>query len=307
MPHGSGSPLQPRPLVSAIIVTYNPPLEGLGRLIAAVSAQVDQLFIVDNGSCGNLENWVAQQSAKTRFVALGQNFGIAYAHNVGIRQARADGSDYVLLLDHDSLPAPDMVARLVEAAEAKRAEGIRVAAVGPRYLDERQRNPIPFIRVEGLRLIRANCDAPKAVVEVDYLISSGCLISMAALDAVGGMHEDLFIDYVDIEWGLRARHHGFYSFGICAARMKHSLGEEPVFFLKRHIPVHSPLRHYYHFRNAVWLYRQPWPKTNWKIVDGLRLARKFVFYSLMTPPRLKHAAMMMLGIAHGVLNRMGKK
>jgi len=305
--HGSELPLHPRPQVSAVIVTYNPSLDQLGRLVDAVSPQVDHLFIIDNGSSGDIEGWVARQKAAIHFTALGENYGIAYAHNVGIGQARIEGSDYVLLLDHDSLPAPDMVARLVEAAEAKRAEGVRVAAVGPRYMDDRQRNPVPFIRIDGLRLVRGTCDSPKAIIEVDYLISSGCLISITALEAVGGMCEDLFIDYVDIEWGLRARHQGFYSFGVCAARMHHLLGEEPIYFLKRHIPVHSPLRHYYHFRNAVWLYRQSWPRTNWKIVDGLRLARKFVFYSLVTPPRLKHAGMMALGIAHGLSSRMGKK
>lgn len=300
-------PSQPAARVSAVIVTYEPALDALGRLIAAVSPQVDSLIVVDNGSGGEFGRWLAEQAPAARLTALGGNYGIARAQNVGIETARAERADYVLLLDQDSVPAPDMAARLVEAAEAKRAEGVRVAAVGPRYEDARQMNPIPFIRVEGLRLERLTCASPAAVVEVDYLIASGCLIPMEALDAVGGMREDLFIDYVDIEWGLRAQRKGYRSFGACAARMSHALGDEPVYFRKRYIPVHSPLRHYYHFRNAVWLYRQPWPRANWKMIDGARLLRKFVFYSLMTPPRLKHAGMMALGIAHGLAGRMGKK
>ncbi|MFP3422342.1 hypothetical protein R0K19_23515, partial [Bacillus sp. SIMBA_161] len=90
------------------------------------------------------------------------------------------------------------------------------------------------------------------------------------------------------EWGLRAQARGFQSFGVYSAVMQHQLGDEPIYFRGRYIPVHSPLRHYYHFRNAVWLYRQSWLRSDWKIVDGLRLARKFGFYSLITPPRLKH-------------------
>lgn len=300
-------PAMPAARVSAIIVTYQPDLDDLARLVAAVSPQVGRLIVVDNGSQADLQGWLLRQAPAVRFMPLGANYGIARAQNAGIDAARTDGADYVLLLDQDSVPAPDMVSRLVEAAEAKRAGGIRVAAVGPRYEDARQMNPVPFIRVEGLRLARRTCPSPAAVVEVDYLIASGCLIPMAALDVVGGMREDLFIDYVDIEWGLRAGREGYRSFGACAALMSHTLGDDPVYFRKRYIPVHSPLRHYYHFRNAVWLYRQPWPKANWKIVDGLRLVRKFVFYSLMTPPRLKHAGMMALGIAHGLTGRMGKK
>ncbi|WP_286202000.1 hypothetical protein [Ochrobactrum sp. SFR4] len=87
--------------------------------------------------------------------------------------------------------------------------------------------------------------------------------------------------------------------------MQHDLGDNPIIFFGRKIPVHSPLRHYYHFRNAVWLYKQNWLKTNWKIVDGIKLIRKFVFYSLFTQNRVDHIRMMLKGIWHGLTNKMG--
>jgi rhamnosyltransferase len=293
--------------VSAIIVTYNPEVAGLGTLLNAIAPQVAHIVVVDNGSKANLGQWLAEQTAKTEFAPLGSNYGIAKAQNVGIDRARTKGSDYVLLLDQDSVPAPNMVATLLAAAKAQIAGGIKLACVGPRYEDSRQNNPPPFIKIEGLRLQRQTCASAGSVVDVDYLIASGSLIPMATIEAVGGMQEELFIDYVDIEWGLRAQHKGYQSFGVCAAEMQHDLGDNPVKFRGRSIPVHSPLRHYYHFRNAVWLYRQSWPRTNWKIVDAARLVRKFVFYSLFTTPRHEHAWMMTKGIFHGLLGRMGKK
>jgi rhamnosyltransferase len=69
--------------------------------------------------------------------------------------------------------------------------------------------------------------------------------------------------------------------------------------------VHTPLRHYYHFRNAVWLYRQNWVPRNWKWVDGYRLLLKYVFYSLFARPRVTHWRMMTLGIWHGLRGRAG--
>ncbi len=299
--------IERQPEVSGIIVTYNPDLNGLKRLLAAVGPQVDHLVVVDNGSKADLGPWLSQQDFKASFVALGENYGIAKAQNVGIDRARANGSGYVLLLDQDSAPAPDMVAMLLSAAKAQIAAGVRLGCVGPRYEDSRQKNPPPFIRIKGLRLERQTCTSDDSVVDVDYLIASGSLIPLATIDAVGGMQEELFIDYVDIEWGLRAQQKGYRSFGVCAARMQHDLGDNPVLFRGRYIPVHSPLRHYYHFRNAVWLYRQSWLRTNWKVVDAARLLRKFVFYSLFTAPRIKHAKMMTLGIVHGLVGKMGKK
>ena len=208
-------------------------------------------------------------------------------------------------MDHDSVPAPDMVAQLRAAAERLQAAGRRVAAVGPRYLDARQNNPPPFIRVHGLRLHRQPCTGPDTVNEVDYLIASGSLIPSAALSAVGPMAEALFIDYVDIEWGLRAGALGWQSFGVCAAAMSHDLGEQPIEFLGRSLPSHSPLRHYYHFRNAVWLYCHGRVPPRWKFVDAYRLVMRYVFYGLFAKPRSAHLINMSRGIIDGMLGRLG--
>jgi rhamnosyltransferase len=233
------------------------------------------------------------------------NLGIAAAQNAGIAWARQHQADYVILFDHDSEPAPDMVARLTEAASSLRQSGHTIAAVGPRFCDERQDNPPPFIYVEGWRLRRRQCATAEAVVPSTYLISSGCLMPMQALDAVGGMDERLFIDYVDTEWGLRAGHMGLSCFGVCSAHMQHRLGDAPLRFMGRPVPLHSPLRHYYHMRNAVWLYRQPHIPAGWKRADGLRLLQKYIFYTLFAPQGLRHWRMMTLGIWHGLRGRLG--
>lgn len=290
--------------VVAVVVTYQPDLAVLQRQFAALAPQVAAVAIVDNGSREDVQAWLAAQAAPGAphaVLPLGANRGIAAAQNAGIAWAREHAASHVLLMDQDSLPAPGMVAALLAAAASQPA----VAAVGPRYLDTRQDNPPPFIRIEGLRLRRLACEPGRPVVPVDYLIASGCLIPVAALDAAGTMREDLFIDYVDIEWGLRAKAAGLQSYGACNAAMSHSLGDTPVRFGGRAIPVHSPLRHYYHVRNAVLLYREPWVPRNWKLVDGWRLVLKFGFYSLMTAPRLRHFSMMLRGLWHGLRGRTG--
>jgi len=292
--------------VVAIIVTYQPELQALGTLLSAVLSQVEEVIVVDNGSSIDIAGWLAAKGRPhLHCIALRTNRGVAAAHNIGIGWARDCGATHIVLFDHDSLPEPDMVKRLLESAEQMVQRGFAVAAVGPRYIDARQDNPPPFIRIRGIKVERCRCEHPDSIVRVDYLISSGCLIPMTTLDSVGGMREELFIDYVDIEWGLRARHRGFQAFGACAAGMHHSLGEEPITFFGRKLPLHSPLRHYYHFRNAVWLYRQSWVPLNWKLADGYRLLLKYGFYTLFARPRLQHLQMMTLGIWHGLCGKMG--
>ncbi len=289
--------------VIAVVVSYNPDVSDFVKLFEALSPQVAYTIVVDNASLTNMSTILARWAGQNvELLQMSENIGIAAAQNAGIERSRELGAELVLLMDQDSTPATDMVEKLVSAISKQPSP----AAVGPRYLDERQDNPPPFIRIRGLHLERCICSTEESVVPVDYLIASGCLIPMKVLDKVGGMRDDLFIDYVDIEWGLRARHHGFQSYGVCSAHMQHTLGDYPIKFFGKNIPLHSPLRHYYHFRNAVLLYKEAWVPLNWKVVDGWRLCLKYVFYSLFAKPRISQWRMMTLGVWHGLNDKAGK-
>ena len=294
--------------VFAVVITYHPDLMVLLRLLRNLEGQVAGIILVDNGSDLDLAEWCANAGLVDVHVRLlGENQGIAAAQNVGLMHARSLEATHVVLFDHDSLPALDMVARLVACEQALLAEGWRVASVGACYKDERQENPPPFVRVVGGRLQR--CAQPELVgdaLRVDYIIASGALIPLAVIDAVGGMNEGLFIDYVDIEWGLRARAHGYENFGCFSALMAHSLGDEPIFFLGKAYPSHSPLRHYYLFRNELLLYRMRHIPSHWKWCSWRRGLLRLGFYLLFARPRGRQLKMILLGLVHGLMGRTGK-
>lgn len=293
--------------VATIIVTYNPDVPKLERLIDRLASQVEKIIIIDNGSTNDFNfSRLEEISEMIKLIRLERNFGISVAQNIGINIAIKDGDiNFVLLSDQDSEPVFDMVYQLLKTARNLIDTGRNVAAVGPCYIDTRQKNPPPFLKVDGLKLKRQYQPASETYVEVDYLIASGCLIPVKTLKEVGMMNEEMFIDYVDIEWGLRAKVKGFQSFGDYNARMEHNLGEAPVVFRGKSYPLHSPLRHYYMMRNAVWLYKQSYIPLSWKMVDGYKLFLKFGFYSLFARPRVKHFLMMLKGLFHGTISRMG--
>lgn len=296
--------------ICAIVITYNPDRDTLHRLWGATRPQVDSIVVVDNGSDADTLNWLHEQEHEKRIVllTLGENLGVATGHNRGIEWAKKQEYTHVLLLDQDSIPASDMVEKLLAVLSALQEKGEHVAAVGPQFKDERYQHPAPFIRLDGWRISKIRCsdDRVDGCVRANYLISSGMLIDTTTLDVVGLMDESLFIDYVDIEWGLRAKSKGFHCFGVCSATLSHNLGDDVVRFFGKTVPVHSPLRHYYHFRNAISLYKRSYIPALWVLNDAYRLALKFGFYSLMTAPRFTHFRMMALGIVHGILGRTGR-
>lgn len=283
--------------VLAIVVTYNPDPARLAALLDSLAGQVDGTVLVDNGSRADIASFVAaRRRDDEHVVALGANLGIAAAHNRGIAFARERGARYIILFDHDSRAEPDMIRTLVTAVEGRARKGETVAAVGPNLLDARLGRGTHFENRKDI--------APDGLVPVDHLISSGCLIPMAALDRVGPMREELFIDYVDIEWCLRAAAAGLRCYGAVSARMAHEFGE-PVNVLGRPMAAHGPMRQYYLFRNSIWLLRQGWIPTRWRIRSGTRIVLRLGFNALFARPRRDQWRMMWRGVRHGVQGRTG--
>ncbi|MGR9074966.1 glycosyltransferase family 2 protein [Rhizobium leguminosarum] len=290
--------------VSAVIVSFRPDHAALVALIKVIRPQVTNLLIVNNGIATELPDLGPE--LKVDIHNLGDNHGIAYAQNAGIRRLLANGATHILLLDQDSLPAEDMVVQLARALDNLKERGEPVAAVGPCYVDSRQGEAASFVYKKGLGLKRHPLAPGVNIVKVDFLIASGCLIPKDVFSLVGFMEDEMFIDYVDIEWGLRAQILGFNSYGVYSAAMQHSLGDEWFSFRGRRIPLHSAHRHYYHFRNALWLCKRPWISQSWRAILIIRLLKQFVFFSLVANKRPHQIRMMLLGTWHGLRNRMGR-
>lgn len=305
----SFDPILHAPKIIAVVVTYHPILSELCALLLATLPQVDRIIIIDNGSREDclmeLTDFIKNQRIEMH--CLGRNYGIATAQNRGMSLVKAYGAQYAMLFDQDSLPSPDIVSRLLEASMSINASGIKVAAVGPFYEDPRRLVPSrPFVSLHGFRLDLLNDQGPEKIIPVSYLIASASLISMDAFDAIGPMHEELFIDYVDIDWGLRARQLGFQSFGVRDALLQHNLGEKIQFIFGKSFCFHSPLRHYYQFRNGLWLYRQPYLSYPEKIGGYGRLIKRFLACAVFFEPRRQNLKMMFKGLAHGISGRLGK-
>jgi rhamnosyltransferase len=295
--------------IGAVIVTFNPDPRRLLEVVNAVARQVGEIIVVDNGSAMHPESLLGGLSPNPlALIALGDNYGIACAQNIGLARARERGCTHALVLDHDAVASPGMVAGLLAEMRAREARGERVAAVGPLINDTRRAAPAPFFRIGTLRVKRVDAADPGEVsARVDFLISAGALFSLAAAREIGVMREALFIDYVDLEWSLRAQSLGYRLYGHCGVSINHRLGDEPLTIFGRAMTAHSPLRHYYLVRNALALWRLPYTPWNWKIADALHLARKFIVFSTLAPRRFSHFRMMLRGLADGFAGRYGRE
>jgi rhamnosyltransferase len=291
--------------VWAIVILYRPQAEAVRRQHEALRAQVAGIVYYDNGDGrATLDRLDLTASDAVRCLGDGQNVGIAEGLNRGLALVRELGAARALLLDQDSVPAADMVAALAETQDRAGAQGARVGAVGPAIFDELTGAPEPF----GHAVTRAarrpppNAAVRAAPVELFYLITSGTLVSLAVIDAVGAMESSLFIDAVDFEWSYRARARGYRFYGSWGARLHHNRGEGmhrvPVLGLK--IRLHSATRHFYIFRNHLRLCFRPYLPTAWKLRGLWYLVQRTVLFGLFVPGRLAHLRAMSRGTWQGL-------
>lgn len=284
-------------MVCAVVVTFNPDPVALQELLARLAGQVASVLVVDNASAQR----PSTQDGVT-LILLGSNVGIGAAQNVGIRAAAERGAGFVLLLDQDSLPAPDMAQQLLRAHHDAAPHVQPVAAVGARIVDPDGRQD-GFVRFRHGRYETVALKPGDTGIDCDMLIASGTLIPMAAIDAVGGMAEELFIDKVDTEWCLRARSRGWRLIGAPKALLHHRLGEGAVriwFGRWRELRLHQPFRYYYMVRNGLLLRRSPHRTPAWCRADLRQLLSIVLYFGLLKPRGFAPLRMMLRGLVDGL-------
>jgi rhamnosyltransferase len=287
----------------AVVVFYHPDAACVAR--ANRLAAFGPCVVVDNTE-GAAQPGVGTLDPRIHYIPNERNLGIATAINQGIRLLRALACDFALIFDQDSEPSDHLLRTLPRLLAHEIANGRRVAVMGPAYEDERLGGVAPFVRFGYVRLKRV-APVGDTPLPVDFLISSGSCLNLAAWDEVGPMDDALFIDFVDLEWCVRARQKGLEVLGAPNVRLAHSLGGHPVSVLGRRYPGHSALRHYYMFRNAIALMRRAYLPRSWKSTELLKLPVRLVIYGLFMHPRREHVFLSLQGIWHGLQGRLGPR
>lgn len=231
--------------VCVIVVLFNPKLDQIANF-EHLCKSVDVVF-VDNSKIEN------QHPAKSHYIPLYENKGIAYAQNQGIKYAIKNNFKYILFFDQDSKVDNVYIDNIL--AEYKRIKkinnGLRI--LGPLVLDEKN-----GVEYKSESKIGDDC------TEVSAVISSGSLVDSDLFNIIGFLDESLFIDYVDCEICWRASNYGFSTYITRNVILFHNVGSLYRTVLGIPFGVSAPFRYYYQFRNMLWLIRREYVPFEWK-------------------------------------------
>jgi rhamnosyltransferase len=287
-------------MLIAVAILFHPDPDVLSEFVLNVSASVDALVLVDNTPGGFKRDW--QFNDCVSYIPLLENAGVACAQNVGIEIAIQKGADYVLILDQDSKLSSDMVSVLRKGFDELADGGEKVGAIGACFVESMSSKVSEITRVECGKIVFEPCPDSPGFVKSDTLISSGCLISRDCLLDVGLMADLLFIDWVDLEWCLRAGSKGWGIYMASQARMQHTIGAYQARTIRgRPFGMHSPFRLFYQIRNGIFLFSRPEFSWAWRLlfIRG-GVISKVYNYVMYHPQKLSVLRASVFGIFSGV-------
>jgi rhamnosyltransferase len=298
--------------VWACITCFKSSFAALTPLLTRLAPQVDAIVLIDNSPEPDLhlQNQARSAYPHLNYVALPNNPGTAGALNRAWALALAQGAQALVSFDQDSLPREDAVIQLRKALLETALDHPPWAALGSIWHDavsgQAMRILAPITgwlrRYQAAPAVSINDTPP---IEVDHLISSGCITSAQAYQTIGPYNEALFLDYVDIEWCLRARALG-WRLGIYAnSRIQHSIGDHALRLGSRMLAVHSPMRSYCLLRNHLLLWRLSSASKIWLTSDAFRVFTRLFALLILAPQRIKRIQYLIQAIVHAVHNRGG--
>jgi rhamnosyltransferase len=287
----------------------------LERCIGSIRHQtitVDQILVIDNSPHSLLKDHGLKEFMTV--LHCPENIGVGGGVEVAVRVAIHGSYDLLWLLDQDSQPEMVCLENLVTAFRKYcRQYDVQVGIVAPRIVDECMGRELGCAKFIRYRFKENQLDwQGKLWVECDAPIISGSLVSVAAAKIVGFPRSDLFIDGVDLDYGLRFRKAGFYNFIISNAILYHHLGTPLAIEYgnqKRFIHNYSVDRTYYYYRNHTYLEVEYAKSYYFVMVVAYRfklMVKDIALTILYRDRKLNRIYACCLGTLHGFQGKLGK-
>jgi GT2 family glycosyltransferase len=114
------------PGVCCVIVNWNGWRDTLECLASVREQEYDhlQIVVVDNGSTDDSVERIRSAFPEVRLIETGKNLGYSGGCNEGLRVALAGNSQFVWLLNNDTICPPDTLRKLVRRAIASPEAGL---------------------------------------------------------------------------------------------------------------------------------------------------------------------------------------
>ena len=250
--------------ISILILNWNGKKDTLACLdsIKKLSYPSLEVIVIDNGSSDDSVETIQNQFPECTLISTGSNLGFAEGNNVGIRLALERGADYVLLLNNDTVVAPDLLEQMMNTFSLYPQAGILGAKI---FLFESQETldhlggmwnkKKGVFELVGLREKGILWDTPQ---EIDYACGACFLIKREVIEKIGLLEPRFFLIWEESDFCFRARKAGFITLTCPTAHIWHKVSASFV--------GGKPHSTYFWWRNRLlWIERNSPRSEKWNL------------------------------------------
>lgn len=270
----------------------------------------ERIVVIDNGSTDDsvIQLTTHNRQRTTPFFELietGKNLGYAGGNNVGIQKALTGGAQWILLLNNDTIVAPDFLSKMREAAQ----KDPRLGLLNPKiYLGEPPSRilwfaggVVDYSRAEGRHVGYKKEDLGQFDGTATEYATGCCLLARReTIEDIGLLPDAYFLYYEDTEWSVRARKKGWRCAVVPSAHVWHKGAASSR--------ESSPAYIRYHVRNGLLFVRRNGNIPQIIFSHSISLARASWqgFKILIRPKKRSWSVAILNGIYDGWLGRTGQ-
>lgn len=222
-----------------------------------------RVIVVDNGSTDGSVAAFRKQYPNTHVIETGENLGYAEGNNVGIRYALDQGSDYIFILNNDTIVTRDILESFLKR-DAPIQGGKALLMGDPFTIDHLGGN----WDVKGARFQIVGANAPakewNEPIPLDYVCGVALFVKADLFRTLGLFDARFFLFWEEADWCFRAIREG-YQPQVCP---------EAILFHKKSASFTGGKPHTCYF---WWRNRLLWIEKNCPKEDMLHVKKKILF------------------------------
>lgn len=299
------SQIQDNPKIAIVILNWNGYEDTSECIISLHKITYDnyQIIVVDNGSEAEEFNKLKYNFPQIKVLRSDVNLGFTGGNNLGIKYSLEEKTDFILLLNNDTVVEPNFIQPLLEVFELEKNAGIAAPQINYFYEPKKiwtEGGKISRVRGSGF----AYSDRIENIVKPDYksvTFVSGCcmLIKKEVFEKVGVFDDNFFLYVEDADLCYRTTHAGYKIIINHHSKIFHKVSNSTKETL-------SLLPLYYVTRNRLYFSKKNFPKffilTLLYIIFSMLI--KSIYWILNN--NSKNILMIMKGFKDFFSKRMGK-
>lgn len=200
--------------VSCVIITYNG-MKWIENCLLSLQKSIYpvNIIVIDNGSNDGTIELIESCFQNVNFVKSQKNLGFGAANNLGFEMASDNNSEFIFLLNQDTIVYPDTISRLIEVFDYNNAIGI----VSPLHLndngDRLDKKFEEYISAKTCKdfISDVTLGKPKQYYEIGFVNAAAWMLKTSVIHEIGLFSKEFFHYGEDSNFLQRLKYHGFLS------------------------------------------------------------------------------------------------